>query len=104
MKDIITSMLSSGIKVETVHIMSGPTKSKLWNQIQADMYNRAVETLKVTDAAALGAAILAGVGVGVFKDIREGVSETVSVDKKYEPIEKNVKLYDELYDIILSNV
>ena len=99
MKDIITSMLSSGIKVETVRIMGGPTRSKLWNQIQSDMYNMTVETLKVSDAAVLGAAMLAGVGVGIFKDIREGVSEMVSIDKKYEPIKENAKLYEELYGI-----
>lgn len=99
MKDIVTSMLRSGINVETIRIMGGPTKSKLWNQIQSDMYNRPVETLKITDAAALGAAILAGVGVGIFKDIREGVSGMVKVDKKYTPIKENTKLYDEFYNI-----
>lgn len=99
MKDIITSMFNSGIKIETIHIMGGPTRSKLWNQIQSDMYNRTVKTLKVADAAALGAAILAGVGIGIFKDIREGVSAMVKVDKKYEPIKENAKLYDELYKI-----
>jgi len=99
MKDIINSMLESGIEINNIHLMGGPTKSDLWNQIQADMYNREVKTLKITDAAVLGAAILAGVGVGIFNDIREGISKMVKIDRQYKPIKENVQLYDELYEI-----
>jgi xylulokinase len=67
--------------------------------MQADIYNRPVDTLKTTDAAVLGAAICAGVGVGLFKDIREGVAQMVAVDQTYEPNPENAKLYDELYEI-----
>ena len=99
LKDIVSSMLNSGIDIKNIHIMGGPTKSELWNQLQSDMYNQVVKTLKVTDAAVLGAAILGGVGVGIFKDIRDGVSKMVKIDKEYEPIKKNVEIYNELYDI-----
>jgi xylulokinase len=99
MKDIIKSMLASGIKVDRVRIMGGATKSPLWNQIQADMYNRKVETLKVTDAALLGAAVFAATGSGYYKDIRSAVSKMVNVDMVYEPEKKNAELYEELYDI-----
>jgi xylulokinase len=79
--------------------MGGATKSDIWNQIQSDIYNKPVETLKITDAAVLGSAILAGVGTGVFKDIREGVEAMVHVGKKYEPVISNSTIYNELYDI-----
>ena len=46
--------------------MGGATKSPLWCQMQADMYKLPVETLEVADAALVGAAIAAGVGVGIF--------------------------------------
>ena len=67
--------------------------------MQADIYNRSVETLKNTDAAVLGAAISAGVGIGIFSEFQEGVAEMVSVGQEYHPNEENVKLYDELYDV-----
>jgi xylulokinase len=102
MKDILSSMLASGIGVDKVRIMGGATKSTLWNQIQADTYNRPVETLKVTDAALLGGAIFAGVGSGCFKDIREAVSQMVVVDKVFEPKKKNAEIYDRLYDVYCS--
>jgi len=99
MKDILRSMLTSGITIDTVRIMGGATKSELWNQIQSDMYNRPVETLKVTDAALLGAAIMAGTGSGHFGGIRDAVSKMVKIDRVYEPREQNARLYDELYDV-----
>jgi xylulokinase len=97
MKDIITSMEESGIEVSNIHIMGGATQSEAWNQIQADMYGRTVKTLKVSDAAVLGAAIMGGVGVGSFKDIREGVDHMVKIDREYEPQKENVKIYERLY-------
>ena len=61
-----------------------------------------VETLKVTGAALLGAAIFAGVGSGHFGDIRGAVSKMVEVDKTYEPKREDSALYDELYGIYCS--
>jgi xylulokinase len=98
-KDIFSSMYAAGLEINHVRILGGPTKSPLWNQLQADIYNRPVDTLKTKDAAVLGAAICAGAGVGLFKDIREGVSAMVAVDQTYEPNPQNAALYDELYAI-----
>lgn len=99
MKDIITSIKEAGVRIDNIRITGGATKSNFWNQIQSDVYGKPVETLKISDCAALGASIMAGVGAGIFKDIREGVESMVKVDKKYEPSEKNTKIYDELYSI-----
>jgi xylulokinase len=98
-KDMINSMSGCGVPIETVRILGGPTKSELWNQIQADVYGRPVSTLKVTDAAPLGAAICAGVGVGLFPDIPDGVRRMVRINKTYQPIAENVAVYEELYGV-----
>ncbi len=98
-KDMLKSMLNSGIRIDNVHILGGPTKSRLWNQMQADMYNRPVQTLKTTDAAPLGAAVCAGVGVGLFNDIVEGAGRMVRIDETFEPNPETAGLYDELYSI-----
>jgi len=99
MKDILTSMVNSGVKIEHIRIMGGATKSPLWNQLQSDVYNLEVDTLKVTDAAVIGAAVMGGVGVGIFKDIREGVNMMVKPDKTFFPNPGNAKRYSEMYDI-----
>lgn len=98
-KDILTSMKSSGIPLETVRIMGGATKSKLWNQMQADMYNLPVETLKITDAAVLGAAICGAVSIGLFNDIKEATEKLVKTDERYEPNPKNVAVYEKVYKV-----
>ena len=99
MKDILTSMINAGINIEHISIMGGATNSPLWNQLQSDVYDMEVNTLKVTDAAVIGAAIMGGVGVGIFKDIREGVNKMVKIDKRYIPDTENAKIYNELYNI-----
>lgn len=98
-RDLLSALFNSGLDINSIRILGGPTKSPVWNQMQADIYNRQVETLRYTDAAVLGAGISAGVGIGVFKDYQEGASEMVSVGTTYEPNVQNAKIYDELYDI-----
>lgn len=98
MMDMIQAMRRAGVEVQKVRILGGPTRSELWNQIQADIYGTSVQTLKVPDATVLGAAILGGVGAGVFKSIEEGADQMVGVDRAYEPRQQNVAIYKELYE------
>jgi len=98
MKDIIRSIKNSGIRVKSARLIGGAAKSDIWNRIQSDMYNMGVYTLKVPDAAILGAAIFAGVGAGVFSSIKQGVSKMVVQDKEYIP-GKDSEVYEKLYDI-----
>ncbi len=100
--DLIHSMVESGISITNARIMGGPTKSPLWNQIQADIYNIPVETLQETEAGVLGAAIMAGKGAGVFSSIVEGVENMVHVDREYIPDKKNAEVYIDLYDVYCS--
>ena len=99
MKDMLTAMVSSGVTVTEARLLGGPTKSRVWNQIQADVYGVPVTTLKVTDATVLGAAVLAGVGGGVFSSIEEGAQRMVCLDERYEPVAGNVERYRRLYEL-----
>ena len=98
-RDMLESLVKAGITYERVHLLGGPTKSPLWNQIQADVYGHPVCTLSNGDAAVTGAAILGGVGVGVFKDAASGVEHLVNIKKLYEPDQFNHERYSELYTV-----
>jgi xylulokinase len=98
MKDMISSMVRSGVAVQEARILGGPTRSRLWNQIQADVYGVPVTTLKVTDATVLGAAILGGVGAEVFRTVDEGTDAMVRLDERFDPLPENVATYARLYD------
>jgi xylulokinase len=98
MKDMVTSMVRSGVAVSEARLLGGPTRSPIWNQIQADVYGVPVTTLQVTDATVLGGAILGAVGAGVFPSVEAGADAMVRLDHRYEPIPRNVETYAALYD------
>lgn len=100
MRDMLESLQEAPFKeFEYYRVTGGAARSDLWNQIQADVYGKPVETVKVSEATALGAAMLATLGVGIYKDIHEAIEHMVHVDNRWEPIPENIKTYDELFGI-----
>lgn len=95
----IETMRKAGIKIDELRCVGGVAKSPKWLQIKADITGCKVATLKVREAACLGAAILAGTAAGGYQSVDEGVSNTVSLKEIYEPDEKSYKLYNERYNI-----
>ena len=83
----------------TLTISGGAVKSLIWRQIIADIMNKRVKVLKVTDAPIIGVAIIAAVAAGFLKDFAEGVSKMVQVIDTVDPIPENVALYNELFTI-----
>ena len=63
--------------VERIVVGGGGARSALWREIQASVYGRPVETSATDEGAALGAAILAGVGAGVWTTVDDAVDATV---------------------------
>jgi xylulokinase len=96
-RDIMESWLQAKVKIDLLRLGGGATKSPLWNQIQADVYGRPVQTLKVGESTVLGAALLGGVGAGLFKSIEEGVETMVQVSGELEPNMANHQVYEEMY-------
>jgi xylulokinase len=96
-RDMMDGWIKAGVEITTLRLAGGATRSTLWNQIQADVYGRPVETLRTSESTALGAAILGGIGAGVFKNIQEGVDEMVKVVDQLEPNMENHKIYSEMY-------
>ncbi|NLV73198.1 MAG: hypothetical protein GXY52_00725 [Chloroflexi bacterium] len=75
----------AGIAIERYVAVGGGAKSEPWIQLGADILQKPFTRLKVTEAGTLGAAILAGVGAGVFGDAAEGASMMVQPDATFEP-------------------
>ncbi len=102
MKDCLEIIVKMGISASKVRASGGGAKSKLWRQIQADIYNLEVETVNVTEGAAFGAALLAGVGSGVYSTVEEACESTIKVSTSIKPNLKNIKLYEKYYQIYHS--
>ncbi|PKM52090.1 MAG: autoinducer-2 kinase [Firmicutes bacterium HGW-Firmicutes-7] len=93
--ELITSVTNS--KPTEVVFASGASKSPLWCQILADVLGLPVHVPKVKEATALGAAILAGIGVGIFDNIDNAVKRIVQWEETYYPNSENHALYNEMY-------
>ena len=75
----------------------GGGSSKLWRQMLADTYNCAVRTVVSKEGPALGVAILAGVGAGLYPSVQEGCRRVIRLNDPQEPIEENVPKYEAFY-------
>jgi len=92
-------MRELGVQVEEMRVTGGATRNPHFNQIQADVYGLPVLRGKVEESTALGCAILAGVGTGVFKSIEEATDKMVHIVERYEPRLENKTIYDRLFKI-----
>jgi xylulokinase len=101
-RDMLEGWFKAGVEITSLRLGGGATRSRLWNQIQADVYGRPVETLVTSETAVLGAAILAGVGAGLFKSVPEAVDQMVQVKDRVEPNLKNHALYEEMYQAFVA--
>jgi len=75
----------------------GASKGKLWPQIVADVLQIPLKIPVVKEATALGAAIVAGVGVGIYPNAAEAATALVRYDRVVEPRGENRAVYDEAY-------
>ena len=100
LKDMLVAMEEANVpKLNEVRITGGIARSEIWNQIQADIYNKEVVTTEIEEATVLGSAIIAAVGAGIYKDYNEAADNMVQVKKRYFPNPKNVEVYEKVYKI-----
>lgn len=90
---------TSGIQIRRAHASGGGAKSDRWLQIKADILGLPVYSLKVLDASALGAAIMALTGVRVFCNPVEAVGVLVQKDRCFVPRQDTSRLYQSYYAI-----
>ena len=86
-----------GVQCSILRSMGGAANSSLWTQMKADVTGKEILVPSASTATALGAAILAGVGTGVYKDFQEAVDRTIAVKKSYKPNLENKDVYDRGY-------
>lgn len=107
LRDSLEIFKESGAEISSVRLGGGGAKSKLWRQIQADVYNKNVEIIEADEGAAFGAAILAGVGAGAWKSVDAACEKTIRVIETIEPnaesvekLNKNYEAYKLLYSAL----
>lgn len=86
-----------GVPINEMMACGGGAKSPFWRQILSDQYNVPVTTLKVDEGPALGVAILAGVGAGLYSSVEEGADALV---KKGTAIAPDIARHDRYMDYL----
>ncbi|MBR0145608.1 MAG: xylulokinase [Eubacterium sp.] len=97
LRDSLEVARSSGLKIEKTKICGGDAKSPLWRKMIANIMNLTVETIESEEGPALGGALLAAVGCGVFRDTKEAAAAVVKVTGQEVPDPALVALYEERY-------
>ena len=92
----------AGAEVEVLRAMGGSANSILWTQIKSDITGKEVVVPSSDTATTLGAAILAGIGVGMYRDYDEAISLTVKETRRHEPDLSNREVYDKTYETYLN--
>jgi xylulokinase len=87
--------------VGEIRAVGGGTKNGLWNQIKADVLKKRLHVLEFQETGTLGAALLAGIGCGVYGSFEEAtrVPEGLLNARVVEPDPARAALYDELFDL-----
>jgi xylulokinase len=98
LKECVDSLSPTGIEIADFRATGGGAKSDAWIQVSADILGRPFVRPRITEAGALGAAIIAGVGSGVFTTYDSGVEAMVSLDHTFEPDLRKQSLYEERFE------
>ncbi len=94
----IDALSEAGVNIDKITVCGGGSRSPMWVQIRADIFDIPVDVLEFEEAGTLGAAILAGAACGVYKDLEDGVNSLVRIKKTYYPNKKNRDIYKEQYN------
>ncbi|MCK5311001.1 MAG: carbohydrate kinase, partial [Desulfobacteraceae bacterium] len=94
----------AGLKLEKAAVSGGASQSNEICRIMADIFNIPMEKGQTHETSGLGAAILVAKGLGWFSTLDEAVDNMVHVKNIFEPDEKNVQIYRELYSRVYSKM
>ncbi|NLF31824.1 MAG: xylulokinase, partial [Planctomycetes bacterium] len=97
LRDALEIVREMGTDVAQVRAVGGGASSPLWRQILADTFNCPIATINITEASALGVAILAGAGTGVYASVQDGCDRTIRLTSTTEPDAAAVGVYDGYY-------
>ncbi len=89
-------------KIKEVISLGGGSKSSVWNQIKADILDKEIKITNSSEAASLGAAMIAAVKLGIYKNVNEIADKVIKTKKVYKPAgheayEKSYELFNKIY-------
>ena len=93
---------SVGAAVNQLNAVGGAANSALWTQIKSDVTGKPIAVPLSDHATTLGAAILAGVGIGMYDSFEQAVAQTVQITRHYQPNPENHIRYQQYFQTYLE--
>ena len=102
LRDGLEIMRDLGVRDDDVRAVGGGSRSPVWRGLQADVLGRPIARTHVDEGPAYGAALLAGVACGAFRDGEEAMGLVRLREEVTQPDPERARRYDELYAIYAS--
>ena len=99
LRDCLEIIKEMGVGISEVRASGGGGKSKLWRQMQSDIFGTPITTINSSEGPALGVALLAGVGAGVYSNIQQACDEVIKVKTVQDPDMNLYTKYSKFYNI-----
>jgi xylulokinase len=99
LKDSLELIKNKGVKIKEIRAIGGGAKSRIWQQILADILGEKINLLNAEEGPAFGAALIAGVGIGVYSSFAEAVNRIIKVKKTILPGIQNTERYNQNYQL-----
>ncbi len=100
--DCLSILEEQNISSEKVVLFGGGARSNIWRQIIADILHKKILTLNIEEGPAYGAALISGVGAGLFKSMENAIDKTIKITNEIKPVKNNVEKYRPFYKIYKS--
>jgi xylulokinase len=98
LRDSMELMQDLGVRIDAIRASGGGAKSPLWLNILANIFNTSILTNNAVEGAAFGAALLAGVGTGVYADVFAACDTVLQINKRIDPDDR-VGVYQDFYEL-----
>lgn len=102
LRDCVEVFREMGVSVSDMMACGGGGTSPLWRQMLADLYGCSVKTVTSKEGPALGVAILAMVGAGMYGSVQEACQAVIRTKQVQEPIPEQIPVYDRYYQMYRS--
>ena len=96
LRDCYRTLEEMRLPVKRIFLIGGGARSRLWSEIVANVFNCTVAVPTPGDAS-FGACLLAGVGIGVFSDVKDAVAKCLHIDRTIAPDPASAMRYDHLF-------
>lgn len=98
-RDSVEILREMGVTIEEMLACGGGGSSPLWRQMLADVFGCEVSTVASKEGPALGVAILAGVGAGVYESVEAGCKAIIKTNPPQKPVKENTEEYEKYYQV-----